>query len=64
MEVFVVRMWPDPERACGVVEHVASGRTMRFTDREAFWGFLTSAVADAAWPTPPLDLPAPRPPLE
>jgi hypothetical protein len=60
VEVFVVRMWPDPDNVCGVVEHVSSGRTLRFTERDAFWAFLADAgESDPATPSPHA-APAPR----
>jgi hypothetical protein len=60
-----VRMWPDPDVSCGVVEHVSSGRRQHFSDRESFWEFLSGTVGAAgeATATGPPEPPALLPPL-
>jgi hypothetical protein len=45
MEVFIVRMWPDPGSFRGRVEHVRSGRGEVFRDQEAMCAFLARTVA-------------------
>jgi hypothetical protein len=46
MEVFIVRMWPDPGTFRGRVEHVSSGQGEVFRDQEAMCAFLAGTVAD------------------
>jgi hypothetical protein len=51
--------------SCGVVEHVSSGRSQHFSDRESFWEFLSGTVGAAgeATATGPPEPPALLPPL-